>query len=73
MDSIISALWSWKVSEKNRISLLSPIFSLDTDFFCGLEQIISSSYVLAYQLYKIFECMFLQNALKQWGESLEVL
>lgn len=38
-----------RATEKNRIStLLSPISGSDTDFFCGLEQIISSSYVLAY-------------------------
>lgn len=37
------------------MSLVSLIFSLDTDLFCGLEQVISSSYDLAYQLYKTFE------------------
>lgn len=55
MGSIASALWSWKLNEKNRISPLTPIFSFDTDFSCGLEQVISSSYVLTYQLYKTFE------------------
>lgn len=36
-------------TEKNRMAtVLSPISSSDTQFFCGLEQIISSSYVLAH-------------------------
>lgn len=45
------------------MSLLSQIFSFDTDFFCGLEEVISSSYVLAYQLYKTFEVHVLAKML----------
>jgi len=52
-------------TEKNKIStVLSPISSSHTDFFCGLEQIISSSYVLAYQLYKNPEMYVLAKCFK---------